>query len=197
MQTGGAITIRWGAITIRWTGRRRSPSARPACQENGDTRESKLLAKELRRGFDCGKEAVRVMAMQEVLNDVGFERVRQEDLRRSGKFLWTCAVSGALVSLDRKMSVLSEEVGEVAKEVVDIGIARDKYDKEKMAFPRHRESALLLRIRKELVQVAAVCVAWIEAIDVDLDRLEQRIGSGTDQQYVTDLGQPPTGGEAA
>jgi hypothetical protein len=140
------------------------------------------------------------MAMQEALNDVGFERVRQEDLRRSGKFLWTCAVSGALVSLDRKMSVLSEEVGEVAKEVVDIGIARDKYDKEKMAFPRHRESALLLRIRKELVQVAAVCVAWIEAIDQDLDRLEQKVGSGTDQQYVTDLGQRGDtggGGEAA
>ena len=135
--------------------------------------------------------------IEEVLRDVGLERVRQEDLRRSGKFLWTCAVSGAAVSLDRKMSVLSEEVGEVAKEVVDIGIARDKYDKEQLTFPRHRELALLLRIRKELVQVAAVCVAWIEAIDVDLDRLEQRIGSGTDQQYVTDLGQPPTGGEAA
>ena len=123
------------------------------------------------------------MAMQEVLNGIGFERVRQEDLRRSGKFLWTCAAHGTLVSLDRKMSVLSEEV---AKEVVDIGIARDKYDKEKMAFPQHRESALLLRIRKELVQVAAVCVAWIEAIDQDLDRLEQKVDSGTDQQYVTD-----------
>lgn len=135
--------------------------------------------------------------MEEVLRDVGLERVRQEDLRRSGKFLWTCAT--ATVPLDRKLSVLSEEVGEVAKEVVDFGIARDKYNKEKMPFPRHRESALLLRIRKELVQVAAVCVAWIEAIDIHLDLLERaseyvgfRAGS-VPQTENADLGQPPTG----
>jgi NTP pyrophosphatase (non-canonical NTP hydrolase) len=135
---------------------------------------------------------VRGMAIEEVLRDVGLERVRQEDLRQSGKFLWTCATDG--VPLDRKMSVLSEEVGEVAKEVVDVGIARDKYEREKMAFPRHREVALLLRIRKELVQVAAVCVAWIEAIDRDLDKLDTLGWKKVDE---TDLGQPPTGGEAA
>jgi NTP pyrophosphatase (non-canonical NTP hydrolase) len=134
------------------------------------------------------------MAIEDVLRDVGLERVRQEDLRRSGKFLWTCAAEG--VPLDRKMSVLSEEVGEVAKEVVDVGIARDrdKYEKEEMAFPRHREVAFLLRIRKELVQVAAVCVAWIEAIDRDLDKLDTLGWKRVDE---TDLGQPPTGGEAA
>jgi hypothetical protein len=144
------------------------------------------------------------MAIEEVLRDVGLERVRQEDLRQSGKFLWTCAAEG--VPLDRKMSVLSEEVGEVAKEVVDVGIARDKYEREKMAFPRHREVALLLRIRKELVQVAAVCVAWIEAIDAELDLLERpneyltNSGGGTEvvpRAGNADLGQPPTGGEAA
>jgi hypothetical protein len=143
------------------------------------------------------------MAIEEVLRDVGVERLRQEDLRQSGKFLWTCAAEG--VPLDRKMSVLSEEVGEVAKEVVDVGIARDKYQKEDMPFPRHREVALLLRIRKELVQVAAVCVAWIEAIDRDLDRLDSgsgkdcslRADSSTKTSDEADLGQPPTGGEAA
>jgi hypothetical protein len=144
------------------------------------------------------------MAIEEVLRDVGVERLRQEDLRQSGKFLWTCAAEG--VPLDRKMSVLSEEVGEVAKEVVDFGIARDKYKKEKLAFPRHREIAIRLSIlRKELVQVAAVCVAWIEAIDRDLDRLDsgdgkdcsRRADSSTKTPDKADLGQPPTGGEAA
>lgn len=132
------------------------------------------------------------MAIEEVLRDVGVERLRQEDLRQSGKFLWTCATDG--VPLDRKMSVLSEEVGEVAKEVVDFGIARDKYKEEKLTFPRHHEVALLLRIRKELVQVAAVCVAWIEAIDRDLDKHNMLGWKKVDE---TDLGQPPTGGEAA
>ena len=142
------------------------------------------------------------MTIEEVLRDVGLERLRQEDLRRSGKFLWTCAT--AMVPLDRKMSVLSEEVGEVAKEVVDFGIMLDKYDKENMVLPRHREFALLLRIRKELVQVAAVCVAWIEAIDVQLDTLERASADlgqpptgGLGQPPTSGEGQPPTGGEAA
>lgn len=85
------------------------------------------------------------------------------------KFFKRSFVASAAIPHDRKMSVLSEEVGEIAKEIVDLGIARDKYDAEGLPFPRHREETLLRRIRTELVQVAAVCVAWCEAIDSKLE----------------------------
>lgn len=52
-------------------------------------------------------------------------------------------------------AILSEEVGEVAKEVVEWRWAKD--DKE-------RKGRIVL-MRHELVQVAAVAVAMIEAID--------------------------------
>jgi hypothetical protein len=110
------------------------------------------------------------MRMDNALNDVRTERMRQETLRESGKFLWTCAALH--VSLDRKNSVLAEEVGEVAKEVVDIGIVDDKYKKESLEFPWHRKRILLIRLRKELVQVAAVCVAWCEAIDLQVQSMD-------------------------
>lgn len=104
------------------------------------------------------------MGTEDVLRDVGVERIRQENLRQSGKFLWSCAAIG--VSPDRKLSVLSEEVGEVAKEVVELGITADKYEKEQLVFPLHRKHTHMFRIRKELIEVAAVCVAWVEAIDL-------------------------------
>jgi hypothetical protein len=50
-----------------------------------------------------------------------------------------------------RLAVLAEEFGEVAKEVCNL-----------MAGADPRVKALL---REELVQVAAVCVAWIEGLD--------------------------------
>lgn len=50
----------------------------------------------------------------------------------------------------RWLAILTEELGEVAREVV-----------EELAIPRSRG----YQIREELVQVAAVAVAWLEAID--------------------------------
>ena len=99
-----------------------------------------------------------------VLNDVSIERDRQEQLKKDGKFLWTCADLGMATYAD-KLAVLSEEVGEVAKEVVDLTIEQLKYDKELLDYPTHRREHKRDEIRKELIQVAAVCVAWCEAID--------------------------------
>lgn len=99
------------------------------------------------------------------------ERQRQETLVKAGKFLWTCA--SANISLDRKMSVLSEEVGETANEIVEYGITSDKYEKEQLPFPAHRRRYYLERIRTELIQVAAVCVAWIEALDKQIQEYSE------------------------
>lgn len=74
-----------------------------------------------------------------VLSDVALERDRQEQLLAAMKFDWTCADLD--VSDDEKLRVLVEEVGEVARAI-------------------HEKSNL----REELIQVAAVCVAWCECL---------------------------------
>lgn len=84
----------------------------------------------------------------DALSDVNEERFRQEELRRSGKFYWTCADVGP--SDEAKLAVLSEEVGEVARLVVESVIDPKRRDKKKL--------------REELIQVAAVAVAWAEAL---------------------------------
>ena len=84
-----------------------------------------------------------------VLEHVRNERHRQEELRRAGRFKETCA--SATMDEGVKLAVLLEEVGEVARALLEKGdAANDKHGVE---------------LRKELVQVAAVCVAWVEAID--------------------------------
>lgn len=92
-----------------------------------------------------------------VVKEVYKERERQEDLRKAGKFAWTCA--DPTQSNARKLAVLAEEFGEVAREVTEEIISGDKKD------PDGRIPILKQNIRKELIQVAAVCVAWVEALD--------------------------------
>ncbi len=83
-----------------------------------------------------------------VLNVIG-ERHNQEFLKNRGKFKYTCA--DAEMSHAECLTVLAEEVGEVAHEVNEC-IGRTS-------------GPDLARLRAELVQVAAVAVAWIEKVD--------------------------------
>lgn len=99
----------------------------------------------------------------DVIEKVYRERLRQSELMRAGKFKWTCAILG--IPYDRKLAVLAEEFGEVSKQVVEHGITADKYKDEGVVMPRHRERYFRERLRKELIQVAAVCVAWVESLD--------------------------------
>lgn len=90
--------------------------------------------------------------LERALSLVGSERMRQEALKAQGRFEYTCADSG--MSDAEKMTVLIEEVGEVAREVLTQDgrrLARDTVGT--------RDA-----LRAELVQVAAVAVAWIEAL---------------------------------
>lgn len=82
----------------------------------------------------------------EILGEVFEERTRQEQLVQAGKFDWTCADPNQPDVA--KLPVLVEEVGEVARCLCDM--AKD---------PEWRE-----KLREELVQVAAVAVAWVEAL---------------------------------
>lgn len=89
-----------------------------------------------------------------VLNDILVERIRQERLRREGRFTHTCASPG--MSDENSYLVLGEEFGEVGRAILEChrgdAEAMDKHDKE---------------LRKELIQVAAVCAAWVERLDRD------------------------------
>jgi hypothetical protein len=97
-----------------------------------------------------------------ILARVAVERRRQDTLVRQGKFPWNCAFDGPPYAA--KLAVLLEEVGEVGREVVEHGITTDKYaaDPQLMVMPPHREEYYRKRMAEELVQVAAVCVAWVE-----------------------------------
>lgn len=93
------------------------------------------------------------------------ERERQEELKKAGKFLWSCADNFVMVSGQErhiteaeKGVVLGEEFGEAMREVTDAIIALDKQD-----FAQAESN--LSSLRKELIQVAAVAVAWVESLD--------------------------------
>lgn len=80
------------------------------------------------------------------------ERERQETLKEAGRFEFTCADNG--LTNAEKLACLGEEFGEVAKEVLTQEgrrLARDTVGTPEA-------------LRKELIQVAAVAVAWIEAL---------------------------------
>jgi len=80
------------------------------------------------------------------LEAVGQEIERQTSLKASGRFQYT--VSDPEMNDFERLAVLGEEFGEVSHEVNE-------------TIGNHR-SLDILRIKKELIQVAAVAVAWFE-----------------------------------
>lgn len=70
------------------------------------------------------------------------ERQRQEHLLKQGKFPFTCA--NPEISDIQKLPVLGEEFGEVSKAI--------------------NEQQSIEELKSELIQVAAVCVAWLESL---------------------------------
>lgn len=115
-----------------------------------------------RRGVE-GREAM--SSISRVLDEVASERIRQEKLKAEGRFLWSCADNEALrdkmlraITEPEKFAVLGEEFGEVAREVVEEIIAADRGH-------ALRAFECRCRLRKELLEVAACCVAWVESLD--------------------------------
>jgi hypothetical protein len=107
------------------------------------------------------------MQLLTIFKDIAVERERQEDLKRKGKFLWTCSDvlmdQRYVIEDSAKLAVLAEEFGEVSREVMEAIISADKREP---LDPNQR-----LKLRKELIEVASVCVAWCEAID---QRMKER-----------------------
>lgn len=113
----------------------------------------------------CRAEERKNLATYNALNDVGDERKRQEDLRAQGKFLYSCATPNGL-SNPEKLAVLAEEFGEVAKEVTEEIIIETRIGAQRARLAEQLP-VIHKNLRKELIQVAAVCVAWIEAMDAE------------------------------
>lgn len=80
-----------------------------------------------------------------ILTEVRKERHRQDELKASGKFAYTC--QDPQLTSHEKFVILGEEVGEVARGICDGDVAN---------------------VREELIQVAAICVAWVQCIDAEL-----------------------------
>lgn len=100
-----------------------------------------------------------------IWTDILRERILVEQQVRDGEHAFSCA--NPAVSYADKFGVLSEDVGEVAREVVEHTDSTLRYarDPQTLRMPPHRERYFRQRLRAELIQVAQVAVAWIEAID--------------------------------
>lgn len=95
------------------------------------------------------------------LLDVGRERIRQEEkcLEHRDKGWLTCADPDN--DDGTRLSILGEEFGEVARTMCDERV------NEYAAGPIENRGRALEHRREELVQLCAVAVAWIEAIDAE------------------------------
>lgn len=86
-----------------------------------------------------------------VLVNVKNERFRQERLKAEGRFKHTPADRDCPALA--KFAMVGEEFGEVAKEVLTQPGSPFAFD----------TVGDVLKLRKELIQVAALCVAWVES----------------------------------
>jgi hypothetical protein len=91
-------------------------------------------------------------AMLEVFARIAAERDRQRQLFQTGEITLDCG--SPLPDPNRKLRVLLEEIGEVAQEL----------DKLEGCADRRSERFVIEDLETELVQVAAVAVAWLESL---------------------------------
>jgi hypothetical protein len=85
-----------------------------------------------------------------ILDEVGFERNRQEDAKAEGRFASTCADS---IPNAERLVILAREFGEVCRATEVSG------DRRQVLIEARKG------LRGELLQVAAVAVAWVEGLD--------------------------------
>jgi hypothetical protein len=93
-------------------------------------------------------------AIMAVFERVAQERNRQNTLFVEGHIPFNCA--SRVADPNRKLRVLVEEVGEVAEAIDHL----EQLNSNSNAAARQRE-----HLRDELVQVAAVAVAWLESME--------------------------------
>jgi len=84
----------------------------------------------------------------EIYDLIETERLRQNQLKADGRFRFTCA--DKVLPNERKLAIIGEEFGEVCRALIEQqGLANDLHHAE---------------LKKELIHVAAVAVAWLESL---------------------------------
>jgi hypothetical protein len=91
------------------------------------------------------------MKYTDVILAIAAERRRQDELVRAGKLPFNC--SDPLIPGSLKTEVLGEEFGEVCKASYEL-----------RTWSGGPKDALKLALRTELIQLAAVAVAWLESL---------------------------------
>jgi hypothetical protein len=96
-------------------------------------------------------------AQDRAIRAIRAERERQERLAAEGEIPFTCAHSvrpedGELIRSSDRLAVLVEEVGEVSTAIQGLWTGEPDAAKE---------------MRKEIIQVAAVALAWLEGLEAD------------------------------
>jgi hypothetical protein len=101
---------------------------------------------------------INVVLFNQILRDVFQERKRQERLRADGKFVATCAtMNDDQMPESECYVVLGEEFGEVGRAIIELDYQHGD------AVGASNET--VAHLRAELIQVAAVCAAWVERLD--------------------------------
>lgn len=101
---------------------------------------------------------------QRVLDRLWLERLRQQELLRAGKLTFNCAT--AAISPDRKLRVLTEELGEIAEaidQLESVTLGRKEF---RGAFEARRKGKLA-HLRDELTQLTACGIAWLESLETE------------------------------
>ncbi len=83
--------------------------------------------------------------------EIAAERARQEYAAAKNHDIGWCSLADPETPTEYRLAVLAEEFGEIAKELNEIRVGSP--------------GSGIGRLRAELVQVAAVAVAWVEGID--------------------------------
>jgi NTP pyrophosphatase (non-canonical NTP hydrolase) len=109
--------------------------------------------------FDLASEG----RMGRVFDVIYGERVRQQRLKEEGRFLYTCADTIGLTP-SQKYVVLAEECGEVARVLLNLNALATDFKVENRSAEAHH-AALAVMLKKELIEVAAVAVAWLESLE--------------------------------
>lgn len=90
------------------------------------------------------------------------ERARQRQLWRQGKL--SCCVESPITDDNRKLRVVMEEIGEIARELDQLDLITKGRTESSAAF-NARLQKRRLKLHDELTDAAAVLTAWLESFE--------------------------------
>lgn len=98
------------------------------------------------------------MTRGEALELIDSERTRQDALKASGRFKYTCA--DKQLTMWEKYAILVEEVGELSRAMLNrAALVKDLKDYREIGDWGEE-------MKKEITQVGAICLAWLESMEL-------------------------------